>query len=178
MWSRRSPSPRVNAGNNARAVALWSALVATPVFATSALPMSLAERTRLSNRVVLAQVVSTQTVVNDGDPRSMRTVTQVRVGEAWKGDGPAQLEVEQLGGRWGLWESHVPGDAQFTAGETVVLWLRCPAQGACRLVRLGEGKARVEGGEAELSSLVTGQRTRTRLRELKAAVVAPPGAKR
>ena len=174
MSSRRSPSPRVNAAKRARAVALWSALVSTHVLATTALPMSLAERTRLSNRVVLAQGFSTQTVVKVGNPRGVRTLTAERVIELWKGEGAAQLEIEQLGGRWGLWESHVPGDAQFTPGETVVLWLRCPAQGTCRLVRLGEGKARVEGGDVQLTDLVTGQRIRKQLRALKAVVVNKP----
>lgn len=179
MWSRRLPSLPANAGRQRvvfRAAVMVSALVSAMAWATSAIPMSMSERTRASDRVVLAQVLSSETVVKDGDPRTMRTVTRVLVGEDWKGQGPAQLEVQQLGGRWGLWEAHLPGDAQFTRGETVVLWLRCPRSDSCYLVRLGEGKASVEGSHAVLFDLTTGEHARKRIAELKAFVTAGPPA--
>jgi hypothetical protein len=155
-------------------VAAGVSLLSVVAWATSAIPMSVSERTRFSDRVVLAQVLSTQTVVKEGDARTMRTLTRVVVGEDWKGQGPAQLEVQQLGGRWGLWEAHIPGDAQFTRGQTVVLWLRCAQSASCQLVRLGEGKALVEGGEVVLFDLSTGEQSRQSVAQLKASVSAPP----
>lgn len=183
MWSSRLRSPPKNAAleSKPRVSSMLSAIAAglvcvvlvsaRPAQATSAVPMSVEDRSRLAERVVLAQVLSTHTVVNDGDPRSMRTVTRVVVGEDWKGAGPSELDVEQLGGAWGLWQARIPGDARFQRGETVVLWLRCTAADRCRLLRLGEGKATVEGGVAVLFDLATGQAARQGLLKLKRRVL-------
>ena len=134
--------------------------VCTAAGATSIVERPLAQRVRQADRVVLAQILDSRTMTPKGDPRHMVTVTRAVVGENYQGSGPAQIELVQLGGRSGLWESHVPGDATFVEGETAILILRCPdnasAPGRCNLVGLGEGKLQVVGADVLLRSISRG----------------------
>ena len=153
-------------------------VVLLPAFAlaTSIVERPLAERARSADRVVLAQVLESKTVVTEmvpprvegGRPTPrMVTVTRLAVGEDYRGSGPSQIEVVQLGGRFGLWEAHVPGDATFEAGETAILLLRCrdaASPGRCTLVNLGEGKLQVVGPDVIERSITLGQSTRRPLR--------------
>jgi hypothetical protein len=111
--------------------------------ATTLGPQGLVERVRASDRVVMARVLETRTELPDGNPRRMFTVTALDVQDEYKGKGARRLELMQLGGKHGLWESRIPGDASFEAGETAVLFLRCrdpKAPARCVLVGLSEGK--------------------------------------
>jgi hypothetical protein len=140
-----------------------SLLLPTFSWATSVIERSVGERARMADLVVLAQVLESRTIVQQGDPRRMLTVTKVVVGESYKGAAPSQLEVVQLGGRHGLWEARIPGDATFEKGETAILLLRCrdPRESnRCNLLVLGEGKILVEGGEAQLRSISSGKLAR------------------
>jgi hypothetical protein len=147
----------------------------TVALATSIAVHSLADRAQEAQRVVLVQVTSTQTVLEDGDPRRMKTVTEVTVGQSFKGEGPAHLQVIQLGGKSGLWESHIPGDAVFEPGETALVFLRCSQPTRCYLVALGAGALRMVDGQLLVPDLRTGLYSKQPL----AAVVAqlqPPAA--
>ena len=150
----------------------WNALLLVVpglAFATLVAPHSLAERAQEAERVVLAQVVTTQTVLENGDPRRMKTVTEIEVGQSFKGEGPSHVQVVQLGGKSGLWEAHVPGDAVLEAGETALLFLRCSQPGRCTLIALGAGALRmVDGGQL----LVPDLKTNTFSKQPLAAVVA------
>ncbi len=111
-------------------------------------PESLAAR---ADRIVLADVASVRIEGEaEGAPAlAMRTVTQLVVRESWKGRGPELLEVVQLGGQRGGQVTGVVGDARFTPGEQVLVFLRCTeAEGArCTLVGLGKGRMRLSRGE-------------------------------
>ncbi|ADO71183.1 hypothetical protein [Stigmatella aurantiaca] len=120
------------------------------VLATTAAPRTLEELARQADRVVLARVMRSQVRVPQGNVRQMTTVTQVEVLEEYQGKGPRALEVVQLGGRSGPWESRLAGDATLTEGETALFFLRCPDPKAvtlCGLVGLGAGKSVVTAGE-------------------------------
>ena len=146
--------------------------------ATTLIERPLAERVRVADRVVLAQVLESRTVVLEMVPARtaggretprMITVTKVAVGADYKGGGTDQLEVVQLGGRYGLWEAHVPGDATFEPGETAVLLLQCrdpKAPNRCALVTLAEGKLQVVGESVFERNLSRGESTRRPLREV------------
>lgn len=164
---------------------MLSCLLLAPalVSATSIVARTVGERARQADRVVLGQVLESRTVVQEGDPRRMRTITKVAVGESYKGRGPSELEIIQQGGRWGLWEAHVTGDASFEPGQTALLLLRCRIPGApgrCTLVGLGEGKIEVLGDEALVRSISRGTITRRKLaelvREVRQAITADPPA--
>ncbi|MBI3184799.1 MAG: hypothetical protein HYZ28_21895 [Myxococcales bacterium] len=168
-------------------MASWPAKLAAtfllpPAFAvgSSVIERSVGERARMADRVILAQVLDTRTLVQDGDPRRMLTVTTLAVGETFKGDHLATLEVVQLGGKWGLWEAHAVGDATFETGETAILLLRCQgaSPGRCTLLGLSEGKISVHGEEAFVRSIAKGTAARRKvtsvLEELRAALARTP----
>jgi len=115
--------------------------------ASSHVARSLAERAKDADRVVLAQVIDSSVRVPGGDVRQMTTVTTLAVREHYKGAPAERLEVVQLGGTYGLWETRFAGDAVFDPGETVLVFLRCRDPSVpqrCNLVDLGAGKLRVE----------------------------------
>ncbi|HYV46930.1 MAG TPA: hypothetical protein VFA20_18825 [Myxococcaceae bacterium] len=131
-------------------------LTAAACLAVTASP-SLPERAASADRVALVEIGPQRTVVPDGNVRRMLTLTQVAVLQDLKGKGPALLTVVQAGGKSGLWESHVAGDARLEAGERAVLFLRIPDAAhpdACTLSGLGLGKLDVQGDVA----VVSGQR--------------------
>jgi hypothetical protein len=112
-------------------------------------PQELANLARMSDRVVLARVVDSKVRVPEGNVRQMTTITRVEVQEEYRGKGPRAVEVVQLGGKSGPWESKLAGDATLTAGETALLFLRCPDPKAverCTLVGLAAGKHTVTSG--------------------------------
>lgn len=117
--------------------------VGTAAWATSIRATSIHERTQLSDRVVRVNVLSTETVVPEGDVRRMSTITKVQVLETYKGAAAATIEIFQIGGKSGLWEARVPDDAKLEPNEQAVLFLRCrdpknPAR--CTLIGLKTGK--------------------------------------
>jgi hypothetical protein len=126
----------------------FCSLVAALLFGVSAWASSIKtttieERTLLSDRVVRVEVLASETKVPDGDVRRMTTLTKVKVLEQYKGKSPNALEVFQIGGKSGLWEAHVPEDAQFETGEQAVLFLRCRDAAnpdRCTIVGLKTGK--------------------------------------
>jgi hypothetical protein len=158
---------------------LWPFLLLVPGLALGSqlVKRTLAERARLADRVVLAQVLSSRVVAENGNPRALMTMTEVIVGEHLKGQGPERLTILQRGGALGLWEVHIPGDARLINGETALLLLKCPEPAVCVLTALGEAKVGVQGADALLFDMATQQVTRRPLaevkRELRAAVAAP-----
>jgi hypothetical protein len=152
------------------------ALLLCPVLAlaTTIVPHTLADRARDSDRVVLVQVLSRRTSVDPADPRKMKTLTEVVVGQDVRGKGPERLTVVQLGGRNGGWEQKVPGDATFSVGETAVLFLKCIAPERCALVAFGAGKIQVAGGDALYQDLFSGKWVRRPLPDLIAELQKVP----
>ena len=171
-----------------RRAVLGMLLVPALVFGSSHTPTPLAERVHKADRIAVVQVLSSRTELYRGDVRKMLTHTEVVIGEVLKGPavqpGLDRLTITQLGGRHGLWESHVPGDATFHEGETALVLLRCsPTPERCGLVGLGEGKVSLIGSDAFVFDLASNRYTRepaagflTRLRELAAAPPREPAA--
>jgi hypothetical protein len=127
-------------------------------------PQTIEELVRLSDRIVLARVRDQRVNVPGGNVRQMTTISQLEVLEDYRGQGPRALELVQLGGKSGLWESRLPGDAKITVGETALMFLRCQDPKAverCVLVGLEAGKNTVTAGEqgqrqVQLSARVKG----------------------
>ena len=157
---------------NRRLLVALAVLAAVPALATTVVPRPLKDRARMADRVVLAQVLSTRTVAENGDPRRLLTLTEVLVGEAWKGTGPERLTVVQPGGSLGGWESRIPGDATFAPGETAVLLLRCLEPTRCVLVTLAEGKLQVLGADVLQFEFKTNAFRRRAFAEVKAELQA------
>ena len=141
-----------------RSLLVVSVFVSATALGSSVAQQSLSQRLRSADRVVFAEVVSSEVKVPNGDVRHMTTETTLAVLEDYKGHGPATLHLEQLGGTHGLWKSHIPGDASFTPGETAVLFLRCPIRAQpdrCFLLGLSEGKVPVVHGQGGEDALVS-----------------------
>ena len=142
-----------------------SVLVSATALGSSVARQNLAQQMRSADRVVFAEVVSSEVRVPNGDVRHMTTETTLAVLEDYKGHGPATLRLEQLGGTHGLWESHIPGDAHFTPGETAVLFLRCPDRAhldRCFLLGLSAGKVPVVHGAGGEDALLSAGASRVR----------------
>ncbi|MFL5319971.1 MAG: hypothetical protein ACJ790_09985 [Myxococcaceae bacterium] len=163
-----------------RSLALLAWLPAI-AFATSLKDTTIAERTQLADRVVRAQVVSTETKLpGNGDVRRMMTWTKLKILDQYKGTGPAEIDLLQLGGRSGLWEAHVPGDATFDSNEQVVLFLRCKDAShpeRCTLVGFKTGKLRQMGADDLLQESLNRPPERQSLKALIAEVKKAGGAR-
>lgn len=110
---------------------------------------TVAERAAASDRVVRARVEKTETRLGPGDDvRRMTTWSRLRVLEGWKGTGPAEIDLLQLGGRHGPWAARLPDDAELAGGEVAVFFLRCrdvrfPER--CTLAGLKDARMRAQG---------------------------------
>jgi hypothetical protein len=137
-------------------------------------PQTIAELTRAADRVVLARVRDQQVRVPEGNVRQMTTISKLEVVEEYRGKGARELELVQLGGKSGPWESHLAGDAKVTAGETALFFLRCPdpkVATRCLLVGLSAGKHTILSGaegrrEVQLGAQVKGGPVRRPLEEV------------
>ncbi|GMU59352.1 MAG: hypothetical protein AMXMBFR34_11150 [Myxococcaceae bacterium] len=142
---------------------------------------TLADRFAASDRVALVQVVSRVTRAQ-GNERNLKTYTQLLIGESYKGSGPEEVTLVQLGGRLGEVESRIPGDADFAVGETALVFLHCPQAQRCYLVALGEGKLKIQGDQVLVHDLFTGAWHKRPLRalvaDLKKAAAAGTEARR
>ncbi|WP_224245835.1 hypothetical protein [Hyalangium gracile] len=160
--------------NSLRLLGLLLALC-VPALAWGSLPrQTLSQLTLAADRVVLARIADQRVNVPGGDVRQMTTVSRLEVLEEYRGKGPRALEVVQLGGRSGQWESRLAGDATLTVGETALMFLRCPdakAADKCVLVGQGAGKQTVTTGadgrrEVQLPHQVKGGPVRRPLDEV------------
>ncbi len=153
-----------------RTVQIAALFLSSLSLASSIVPHTLKDRVRTADRVVLAQVVSSQTVAADGDPRKLKTISKVLIGEDLKGTGPREVEVVQLGGSLNGWQATVPGDAHLEPGETAFLFLRCTGARCC-LVALGEGRLQIKGDRAVVHDLFTDQWDRRPVASVRAEIL-------
>lgn len=138
-------------------------LVPAVVLASSITPHSLQQRADASDRVALVQVLSRQTLVENGDPRKMTTVSRLAIAADYKGEGPQHVNLVQLGGKSGLWELKVAGDADLPEGTTAVVFLKCPKPDTCSLVALGAGALVMADGQLLVPDLAKGTVSRQTL---------------
>jgi hypothetical protein len=141
--------------------------------ATTLIPHTLLQRAQQSDRVALVQVLSQRVEETNDSKIPLKTYTRVAIGADYRGAGPGEVTIVQLGGRLGAKSMEVPGDAQFHVGETAVVFMRCRlAPDRCHLVAMGAGKLDVVGEEVLVQDLFTGKWDRRRLTKF-AAEVAP-----
>ncbi len=126
------------------------------VFASSITPHSLQQRADASDRVALVQVLSRETLLGQGDPKKMTTVSRLAVAQDFKGEGPPHVNLVQLGGKSGQWELKVAGDAQLPVGTTALVFLKCAKPDTCSLVALGAGALVMADGQLLVPDLARG----------------------
>ena len=117
-------------------LALW--LAAPCVNAAVALPQTTQMLTHQATSVVRG-IVEGQRVGYDEAVHHATVETTLRIEEALKGAGPSKLVIRQLKG--------IPGDARFTRGEEVVVFVRAgagAAPGVSFLLGMAQGKFAVK----------------------------------
>ncbi len=117
-------------------------LAAAPSRAAVVVAQTSEQLARQADAVVLGTVVRQ---IDGEDPVARVHVvkTEIRVGEAWKGRPPSTISLWQFGALRGGKHAGISGDADFTPGEEVVLFLSegtGARAGAYFLLGLGQGK--------------------------------------
>ena len=105
----------------ARALAA-ATLLATAVFATTVIPMSVEELTKASEHIVQARALE-QWSEWAPDHGLILTFTRFQAINTLKGSVPATFVVKQMGGSVGNARTHVAGLRYFHSGEENVLFL-------------------------------------------------------
>ena len=116
------------------------------VHATTIKALSLNQKVKNADRIVVAEVLRQETI--EGQiPGRLYTLTTLQVIESLKGELKTKntFVVRQIGGTKGTWTQKVIGDAQFKTAERAVLFLRYDAaQDVHFLVALSQGKVSLE----------------------------------
>ena len=87
------------------------------------------------------------------------------------------MQLVQLGGKSGLWEAHIPGDAQLEVGSTALVFLKCQQPNVCTLVALGAGALRMVDGQLLVPDLKTNTFSKQTLAAVVAQLEVPKGAR-
>jgi hypothetical protein len=149
---------------------IFAAALVAPVIAIAStlIPHTLMQRGQWAERVALVQVMESR--VEPGNEKTpMKTITHVMVGEDFKGGGAQEFDIVQIGGVDGATSMHIPGDAEFSPGETAVVFVTCRlAKTRCHLVALGAGRLRFDGTYLRDRDLFTGEWTALTIDQLKA----------
>ena len=147
-----------------------AAALVLPVIAVAStlIPHTLGQRGEMADRVALVQVLESR--VEPGNEKTpTKTITRVMVGEYFKGSGPDEFNIVQIGGVNGAETTHIPGDAEFSIGETAVVFVTCKlAKDRCHLVALGSGRLRFDGAYVRDRNLFNGQWNVLSIDQLKA----------
>lgn len=156
-----------------RSLAGLLALGATVAVGASIIPHTLRQRAEVADRVALVQVISQRVEETPGAQFPIKTYTTVIVGHDFKGRGPSELTIVQLGGTSGATSMEIPGDAKFRVGETAVLFVTCKlAADRCHLVALGAGKLEVEGEQIFVQDLFTSKWSRKSFQQFQTELTA------
>ncbi|MFT3707699.1 MAG: hypothetical protein QM817_08530 [Archangium sp.] len=154
-----------------RSVAGLLVLGATVAVATTIVPHTLRQRAEVSDRVALVQVLSQRVEETPDAQFPIKTYTTVAVGHDFRGRGPSELTIVQIGGTVGQKKMEIPGDAKFNVGETAVVFLRCKlAVDRCHLVAMGAGKLNVDGENVFVQDLTTQKWRRVTLAQFPAEI--------
>jgi len=141
---------------------LLAALMALPAQATVMQFMAVEDLTRRSSDVFYGQVISIETYLN-ADRRHVYTRISVRIDETFKGSLSRSqvVTVTQLGGEKDGVRSDYLGRAEFSEGETLVLFTTRVKNNNLIVVGLKQGKMNVVGGEVkrDLSGITFVERT-------------------
>lgn len=103
----------------------------TVVSAQNAPPVSLAERARGAERIIVGRVTSVSPVwqVNEFGDRLIVSIVRVAVNETLKGQSQATVDVDVEGGTLDGLTLHVSDQTSFAVGERAVFYLRRNSRG-------------------------------------------------
>lgn len=120
-----------------------------PAQATTLLDWGVSELTANSELVFLGRVVDQRTrIERDGRGVRLWTDTTFAIDETWKGAAPVALTLTQPGGEAAGRRALVHGQASFTEGEAVVVFVERADTGALVVCGMALGKYAVVGATA------------------------------
>lgn len=120
-----------------------SIFLASPARSTQVQYRSVEDLGAESALVVRGEVTGTRAYWNDAHTRIL-TETTVSVSERYKGSGPGELRLVQMGGVLDGVRMTVAGALAWEPGESVVLFLEDSLPGRYRVTGFSQGKYRVE----------------------------------
>ena len=112
--------------------------------ATTMIYRSIEELAQRSALVVEGTVTGSETYA--GDEGRITTRWTVKVARTLRGQPVAEVRFEQWAGTLGDITTQIPGDARFTQGERVVLFLRGDSPEKMYLTAMGQAKFTIHGG--------------------------------
>lgn len=112
--------------------------------ATTMIYRSIEELAQRSALVVEGTVTGSETYA--GDEGRITTRWTVKVARTLRGQPAAEVRFEQWAGTLGDITTQIPGDARFTQGERVVLFLRGDSPEKMYLTAMGQAKFTIHGG--------------------------------
>ena len=120
-------------------------------------PVSLAERARGAERVVVGRVASVapRWQVNEFGDRLIVSLLRVTVSETLKGDQAPAADVEVEGGTIGQLTLHVSDQIQLAAGDRATFFLKRNARGAFVPHLRGQGLIRLDASNRVPGSSLT-----------------------
>ena len=128
-------------------------IVCLALAAASSLPASTVERLSFDRLIGEADVIVKGRVEElkarqAPDRRSVTTVVTVSVGSQFKGAKVSSIRIEQPGGSLGEVVQGVPGLAEFSSGEEVIVFLKRRPSGVFSIVGGKQGKfsAKIQPG--------------------------------
>ncbi len=112
--------------------------------ATTMIYRSIEELAQRSALVVEGTITGSETYA--GDEGRITTRWTVKVARTLRGQPAAEVRFEQWAGTLGDITTQIPGDARFTQGERVVLFLRGDSPEKMFLTAMGQAKFTIHGG--------------------------------
>lgn len=137
---------RVLKGATGLSLALACLLAAPAAQATTMIYRTVEELAQRSNLVVEGTIAAAETF--PGEEGRITTRWTVKVDRTLRGNPVSEVRFEQWAGTLGDITTHIPGDARFTQGERVVLFLRGDSPQKMYLTALAQAKFTIFGGPA------------------------------
>jgi hypothetical protein len=135
--------------------------------ATTLAPMSFDEQVREAAAIFRGRVTAVSARMRES-PQGRAIISRVSFKRlaAYKGDVPAVVTLEFLGGKLGGEEMIVDGMPVFAVGEELILFVSGESNRACPVVGWTEGRLRVDraelqGGKVRLTEKAAASRERT-----------------
>jgi len=112
---------------------LWTT---TAAHATTMVRLSLEQLSQASSSIVRGRVLDQESGWNAAHTQIV-TLTTIAVDQVWKGHPPAQIMIEQLGGKAGHIREYVAGSVHFLPQATYVLFLEPATTDSTRYLVVG-----------------------------------------
>jgi hypothetical protein len=156
-------------GRSAIGIALITAMLAAPAFATTVAKLSLEQLVQGADLIVQGQVQSVYSQW-DRERRLVFTYVSIRVEDPLKGERRQSVLIRQIGGTAGTIQMSVAGMPQFKSGERALVFLKRQDATTFQVVGMNQGLYRIVEDSAvsnssglDLLDTKTGEITKPRI---------------